>query len=341
MSREEKLSAGKGRPGRATLKDVARRADVSVQTVSNVVNDTGRLSAATRERVLDAIKALGYQAHAGAASLRSGRANRFAYPLPSNEPSNENTILLEFLQHLVVAADRRHQQVLVVRPDRDDVRAIDDVIGGGSIDAVVLSAIVERDPRVAHLRRTGIPFACFGRTDPRMPQAWVDIDNRAGVRGVTASLVALGHTRVDFLGYESTRRWDLEREAGYRDAMTEAGLRPRITRVGERGERRALATLLGRRARPTAVVTGSDVLGAGCYTAAHAKGMRIGADLAVTGFDGSAVSRLLVPSLTTVAMPLASIADRIVARILGEVPNNVGEVLETEVITGDSTGPLG
>ncbi len=326
--------------GRATLRDVAARAGVSPQTVSNVVNGTGRLSEPTRRRVLAAIDHLGYRSHGAAASLRSGRADRIAYPLPVGEPAEDNTVLLEFLQHLVVAADRRRQQLLVIRPERDAVRAIEEVVRSGTIDSVVLTALVEDDPRVRRLHRTKVPFACFGRTDPGRPQSWVDIDNRAGVRSVTELLLGNGHRRIAFLGYATDRRWDAEREAGYRDAMGSARLRPRVVHVGPAGPQRPLGNLLRGDTRPTAIVAGSDVLAAACYAGARARGLRIGDDLAVTGFDGTAVARLLTPSLTTVAMPLPAIAERIVARLLGEVTTDEGEVLDTELVIGESSGPV-
>lgn len=326
---------------RTTLKDVARLAGVSVQTVSNALNGTGRLSAGTRERVLGAVGQLGYETHTGAASLRSGRANRLAYPLPTGEPQGENPILPDFLNDLATAAAKRRQQILVLGQGGDDLRALDTVVGSGSVDAVVLSAIVAGDRRVAHLHRTGVPFCCFGRTDPDMPQAWVDIDNRAALHEITGLLLAGGHRTVAFLGYRSQRPWNLEREAGYMDAMRAAGRRPRIVRVADKDVGRDITRLLTGPRRPTAVVTGSDVLAARCYTAARQAGLGIGDDLAVTGFDGSALSWLLSPKLTTVALPLPDIAERIVSRLLGELPNDAGDVLPTRLLIGDSTGAIG
>jgi DNA-binding LacI/PurR family transcriptional regulator len=324
---------------RPTLRDVARRANVSPQTVSNALNGTGRLSPATRERVLAVVAELGYRSHGAAASLRSGRVNRIVYPLPAGESRDANTLLLEFLDHLVLAADRRRRQVLLVRPDRDEVQALDEALATRSADAVILSAVASGDRRVAHLSKLAIPFACFGRTDRGLPQAWVDVDNRGGVQDVTCALLAAGHRRIAFVGYDPSRRWNAEREAGYRSAMRAAGLRPRVV-PARSGAGEVLMRLLDGRSRPTAVVTGSDVLAAECYRAAFRAGLQIGADLSVTGFDGTAVSRLLVPSLTTVAIPLEQIADRLVGRLTGEAANDEGEVLSPRVVVGDSTGPL-
>ena len=100
-----------------------------------------------------------------------------------------------------------------------------------------------------------------------------------------------------------------------------------------------VAALLRPRDRPTAVIAGSDVLAAACYAAASRAGLRIGVDLAVTGFDGGTIGRILTPALTTVAMPLAEVADRLVDRIVSEVSgvsNDRGEVLATTLIWGES-----
>ena len=91
--------------------------------------------------------------------------------------------------------------------------------------------------------------------------------------------------------------------------------------------------------RPTAVVTGSDVLAAACYSAASRAGLRIGADLAVTGFDGSVISRMLTPALTTVAIPLRDLASHLLDRALAEVAgtgSGRGEFLDTILIKGES-----
>ena len=281
-----------GPPGsvrRATIDDVARAAGVSRQTVSNVVRSRGRLAATTRDRVVAAIEDLGYKPHAGAASLRSGRTYRIAYPIPDNEFLPDNVIMLEFLQFMVAAARARDQQVLVTSSG-SDLAAIDELVWTRSVDGFVLASVTEDDPRIAFLAARQIPFACFGRVAPPLPQSWVDIDNRAAVHSVTQHVLAHGHTRISYLGYAPQGPWDDERETGYRDAVTAAGL-------------------------------------------------RIGADLAVTGFDGSVISRMLTPALTTVAIPLRDLASHLIDRALAEVTGTAsgqGEFLDTVLIEGDS-----
>ena len=333
------------RPGQArrtTIDDVARAAGVSRQTVSNVVRDRGRLGPATRDRVLAAIEQLGYEPHAAAASLRSGRTYRIAYPIPDAELRPDNAVMLEFLQFLVTAARQRKHQVLVTGSHGSPLAAIGDLVRTKSVDGFVLAGVTEGDPRVQFLAERQVPFACFGRTGPAMPQYWVDIDNRAAVRNVTAHVLARGHTRVVYFGYVPQGRWDLEREAGYHDTMTAAGLRSAVvhTALDSAAAKAAAATLLGSSDRPTAVIAGSDVLAAACYAAATRAQLRIGADLAVTGFDGSAISRVLAPELTTAAMPLAEIAARLIDRIIHQVagvPHDRGEVLDTSLVLGESS----
>jgi DNA-binding LacI/PurR family transcriptional regulator len=320
---------------RATIDDVARAAGVSRQTVSNVVRGRGRLASATRDRVVAAIEQLGYKPHTGAASLRSGRTYRIAYPIPDAELHPGNVIMLEFLQFLVAAARERTGSY------GNGLAAIEELVWTKSVDGFVLATMADDDPRVAFLAERQVPFACFGRTNRAMPQYWVDIDNCAAVRDVTARVLARGHTSVTYLGYLPQGEWDVERETGYQEAMTAAGLPVTVARTGMSAAEveAAVADLLAPPDRPTAVVAGSDVLAAACYARATRTGLRIGADLAITGFDGSTVGRILTPALTTVAMPLAEVADRLVDRIVkavSGVSQECGEVLATTVIWGES-----
>jgi DNA-binding LacI/PurR family transcriptional regulator len=325
---------------RATIEDVARAAGVSRQTVSNVVRDRGRLAGPTRQRVLAAIERLGYEPHTGAASLRSGRTYRIAYPVPDVELRPDNAIMLEFLQCLVGAARARKHQVLVTGSQGPET--IGDLLRTRSVDGFVLATMVDDDPRVRLLAEHRVPFACFGRVDPPLPQHWIDIDNRHSVRDVSAHVLAHGHADVAYLGYQPQGRWDDEREAGYRDAMAAAGRPATVVRTGLAPDEvtATVARLLAD--RPTAVVAGSDLLAAACYGAANRVGLQVGTDLAVTGFDGSAISRVLAPALTTVAMPLADIADRLVDRVLRQVAGTApadGEILPTRLVHGGSVTP--
>jgi DNA-binding LacI/PurR family transcriptional regulator len=146
---------------------------------------------------------------------------------------------------------------------------------------------------------------------------------------------------VAFLGYAPQGRWDVEREGGYQDALTAADL-PTIAATPEPdgpAVQHAIDALLDGNRPPTAIVTGSDVLAAAVYAAAAARGIQIGTDLAVTGFDGSLIGRMLTPALTTLAIPTGDIAQRLVDRVLRELEepsDEPGELIMPELVVGAS-----
>ena len=219
-------------PGRnATIQDVAAAAGVGRQTVSNVLNDSGRVGPEARARVLDAIAALDYQPHHGARSLRSQRTHQVAYVMPRIQLEPWNLIMQQFIQALAAAAARRRYGVLIVVPNEDPRAEIRRLIGSRSVDAFVLTEIQPDDQRVALLAEAGVPFACFGRTSAALPQRWVDIDNRQATAMTVEHVVAGGRTEIAYVGYRSDSSWDTGRLAGFRDGLTASGIAPAAAEV--------------------------------------------------------------------------------------------------------------
>ena len=327
---------------------MARAAAVSRQTVSNVLNGSGRVGDAARARVLEAVAALGYHPNQGARSLRSRRTWQIAYVLPRVQLFPGNYIMQEFLQSLAAASARRGYSMVIVVPDgdpRDDIRRL---IASQSVDAFVLSELQPDDPRVVLLGETGMPFACFGRTSPALPQLWVDIDNRAAAAAAVEHVLASGFGRIAFLGYRSANHWDAERAAGFKAGLAACGIpadQADMVFVDDASARRKVRSLLspGRSGvRLDAIVTSSDRLAAVVYSVAAELRLRIGQDLAVTGFDGSVAASMMHPRLTSVAIPVDDIARRVVARALRQVDHGPdqqpGEVVPANLRLGESTG---
>jgi DNA-binding LacI/PurR family transcriptional regulator len=203
---------------------VARAAAVSRQTVSNVLNGSGRVGDAARARVLAAVEALGYYPHHGARSLRSRRTRQVAYVMPRLQLLPGNYLMQQFLQSLAAACTRRNNSLVVVVPEGDPGDEMRRLIASRSVDAFLLSELQPDDPRVRLLTETGMPFACFGRTGPALPQNWVDIDNRGAVAAAVEHVLARGFGRLAFAGYRTPNSWDTERAAGFRDGLAAAGI---------------------------------------------------------------------------------------------------------------------
>ena len=357
--------SGQARPdaaGQVTIQDVARAAGVGRQTVSNVLNGSGRVGEATKVRVLEAVAALGFHPHHGARSLRSRRTRQLAYVMPHIQLLPGNYIMQQFLQELAAASARRSHSVMVVVPEGDPREEMRRLIASRTVDAFLLSDLQPGDPRVVLLAEAGMPFACFGRVGPGLPQHWVDIDNHEAVVGAVEHVLARGFGRVAFAGYRTANHWDHERVAGFRAGMARHGVPGEeagvllVDEADEAGARRKIRSLLtgtyrggppGVRpaVRPDAIVTGSDRLAAVVYGVAAELRLRIGRDLGVTGFDGSVAAGLLHPRLTSVTIPVEDIARRVIARALRQLDHgpdgSPGEVVPTALRLGESTAGSG
>jgi DNA-binding LacI/PurR family transcriptional regulator len=299
---------------------------------------------------MDAIEQLGYQPDSSARSLRTGERRAIGYLTPADDPFDPNPLMGGFLEALVDAAGTEGFRVLLFRPApgaRDARAVLDEVIAARQVDGFVLSDVLEGDARVEHVARAGVPFVTFGRLSP----SWVDVDNAAAVEAVVEHLAGLGHRRLVYLGSETELPWMRERRAGFRRAA--AATATATTAAGVEGveaiaplDDPAGAVAVAREALavgPTAIVAESDSLALAAYEAARSEGLTVGVDVAVTGFGDAPVARVLHPGLTSVRLPLRTIAGeivrRLVAQVRGEAVAEQGLSLDAELVVRESSGP--
>lgn len=333
-----------------TIEDVARAAGVSRQTVSNALNAPHRLRAATLARVTAAIDELGYQPDQSARSLRTGTRKVIGYPAPADNPADPNPLMGGFLQALVSAADAVGHRVLLFRSDpsqgsRTVARAFHSLIAARQLDGFVLSDVVHDDPRVDVLAEAGFPFAAFGRTAPGRPQNWVDIDSAAATADLVRLLLDQGHRRICYLNSAASLPWLADRRAGFLQAATAApdgGFEVSVPDDDPAALSRAVQRLLGGPDRPTALLCSSDWLAVTAYQAVRAAGLAVGTDVAVTGFNDIPLCTLLQPALTSVRLPLATIAHALVDRLVTTVENpeaapTTGLLLPADLVVRAST----
>jgi DNA-binding LacI/PurR family transcriptional regulator len=333
---------------RITIEDVAREAEVSIATVSRVLNGrAGQMTDATRGRVEAVIERLGYVPDSAARSLKTRRSRLVGVALADIAHLYWSTVLAG-----IEAACLARGYGVVISSAGNDAAAQRDAIHRfvrQRIDGLLLNPTSPDPAAVASWAALDCPVIMLDRTFPELPYPLVASDGHAGARLAIEHLVALGHRDIAFVGWEiaglGNRR---ERLEGCRDALISAGLpiddrRIRFARESwDDGVDQTKALFAGDD-RPTAIFSATMELNLQVLAALKQLGARVPADVSVVGFDAAPWDELLDPPLTTVAAPARDIG-RLAANLLLDA-TDAGVPLERrehriqpELIVRDSTG---
>ena len=315
-----------------TLADVAERAGVSRQTVSNAVNNPDLLRTDTLARVQEAILDLGYVPNRAARNLRTRASHLIGLRMNPAQEFTANAAMDRFVHSLVETSREAGYHVLLFAGDPSDpIAGYEDLLRSTAVDAFVVTDTYLGNPQAAWLRDQRAPFVAFGRPwdDPGATHPWVDVDSAAGTDIATTHLLGKGHQRVAWIGWRKDSWIGEDRRAGWsralkRHGLSTTGMASRVDDTIHSG-REASAVLLDE-AQPSAFVCASDTLAMGVLHTLADRGLAPGRDIAVVGFDDSQVAQVVQPGLTSVRQPLELAAVEIVKALEGllAAPPQVG-----------------
>ena len=330
-----------------TLHDVAARANVSTATVSRCINLPDQVSESTREKVMAAIRDLGYSPNFGARAMAARRTNTIGAIIPTMENAIFARGLQAFQEEL-----REHGFTMLVasssyQPELEEEQ-IRSLVARGA-DALLLIGH-ERDPEIYRfLEAQQVPILVAWAYSPEVNRASVGFDNRSSMNNLAKEVLARGHTNLALISAPFTMNDRAGgRLEGIRDAMKDAGLDPEdlkvvITPYGIENGAVAFETLMKADDRPTAVFCGNDVLAVGALRRAREMGIRVPEDVSVTGFDDIELAQVVYPPLATVHVPHREMG-RQAARALVDMVHgatSIGSVdLSAEVCLRESLGDV-
>lgn len=332
---------------RPSLKDVAKQAGVSYQTVSKVLNGQIRVSPDTQARIYRAVEELGYYPNLLARRLRRARSHTLGFVILPPPQGISDPFFNELVAAMIEAAAQRHYDLLVsvCASLEEEIHTLAKLVGSGRVDGIILDSVRVNDPRIRFLLEKQIPFVAFGRTDLDQPYPFVDVDGQQAVHRLTRHLLERGHRRIAFVGPSLEYFYVRDRFNGYLTALREAGLEPLPEWVcldyeREEGGYQAMETLLALPEPPTAVVAATDRIAIGIMRRAYAAGRVVGQDLAVTGFDDLPISAFLHPPLTTARQPIREIGVALVTMLVAQIESGriipEGRLFEAELVFRES-----
>jgi LacI family transcriptional regulator len=296
----------------ATIKEVAQEARVSIGTVSNVITGSVPVGPKRQERVLAAIRKLGYHPDHVARSLKLRRTKMLGMVISDIT----NPFFSQMVRGAEDAALERNYLILTFNTDDrvDREKQVLSVLRSRRVDGILLVVApgVECPTHIAETLRRGTPIVCLDRVPPGIKVDSVSVDNAAASRECVRHLLALGHTRIGIITGSLVLQTAQQRLQGYKEALAEARVtvRPEWIREGdfhtESGYRRGRELLMGRD-RPTALFISNSLMAIGVLKALGELGLSCPHDVALATFDDLPLTEVFKPHLTAVAQPAYAI----------------------------------
>jgi LacI family transcriptional regulator len=332
------------------IKALAKELGISTSTVSRALNGYQDVNEATRKRVEEAAKELGYRANAGARRLVRGSTEAVGIVYSA---AVENLGNPQFLDMAGGLSERLHAEhfdlMLAVASAEQDLDIYDRLFRGGRVDAVVLPNTRVNDVRVNYLLEKGYPFLAYGRTGNCSGYSWFDFDNDAGSQLAVRHLAALGHRSIAYVHSPLELNFALQRYRGFQTALLEAGLGfdpgwlagPAVDR---RSGREAVQGLMALSAPPTAIVVDNNLGGIGVMRGLMDLGLVLGKDMSVVVHGVIPADSLLAglePTMVTqpTAHQTGETMAEMVLQVLREPESGPFQLLrQPELVIGQTTG---
>lgn len=331
----------------ATIRDVARAADVSVATVSRILNNKPDVSEETRQKVLDVINELGYARSMQWKQITSGKTRVVTLHYPYKLAAS-NQLSLHFITGATTACEEHNYSLHLVTQSLDE-NSLLDFYRTNQCDGMILMEIRMDDWRVKLLHQHNLPFVMIGRCENNDRVSFVDFDFESAVTVAVDHLIDLGHQNIGFLsvipGPEQNRYGPTIRAAeGYGKVCAQYNI-PRLYCEADSGlenVKSATLNLLEMHPEITALVTVFDAAVAGIYSAIKSLGRRIPDDISVVGLADEQGAELTSPSLTALQFPALSMgydAAKIMINELEKNPERSKQILVgPKLVIRSSTG---
>ena len=287
----------------ATIYEVSKLAGVSLATVSRVMNNSGKVTPKTREKVLSAISELGYRPNSMAQSLASRRSNSVGILIPELHGPFFGVMLSSVEAELHDAGKR----VIITAGHSDEAREMDciEFLLSSSCDALILHVYSVPHDYLIELNKGPVPIILLNSHIPEMADNCINLDNEHGGYVATRSLLEHGHRDLAYISGPSWKIDSFKRLAGHKRALREFGLEvdERLIVEGDFEEasgREAMQKLLDMDIPFTGLVCANDEMAAGAMDTAREQGLEVPDDMSVVGYDDVFFTNYLRPKLSSI-----------------------------------------
>jgi LacI family transcriptional regulator len=329
----------------ATIKDVSRMANVSISTVSRVINSTAQVAPEKKVAVLAAMKELNFRPNSFAQALVSKRSNCVGVLVGD---LCGGPFFAQMMRGIETVVDRADKFTIVMSGNHDEVRerhAIQALLQR-QCDALILHSKALPDDELSELAAGSTPVVFINRQVPGAEDRCVWLDNQAGITTACQHLLDAGHRQIAFVTSDDEEFVDgQQRMAGYTHALQRAGIAVNPALIGrafadENGGYVAMTALLARDVPFSAVLGFNDAMVAGAISCLLERGYKIPQQVSVVGFDDIPYARYIYPKLTTVRYPIEAMGGRaaeLALRLLDHKPAE-GLILkfEAELVARES-----
>ncbi|MES2072301.1 MAG: substrate-binding domain-containing protein [Pseudomonadota bacterium] len=330
------------------LKNLAETLGMSKTTVSRALNGYPEVGAKTREKVLAAARAVGYEANPMARSLAVGRTNVFGLIYPLLPADLGDPMFLGVVGGMAEALEARKMNLMIAPVSAvNELPSYEQMVRGRRVDALIVSRTLVHDERIAYLAKSGFPFIAHGRTELDQPYAWFDYDNEAGISLAVQRLLALGHQRISLISAPLELNFARQRMDSFVATMAAAGqvVDPRYLidqALDRRSGYQAVQRLLNCSPRPTAIIVDNHLSGVGAIRALLDAGIDIGGDISVIVW-GRVEDTLMGYKVTTIDQPHpkeagAKISEMLLALLDGTPPTELQVLWQPALLEGVTTG---
>jgi LacI family transcriptional regulator len=305
-----------------TIREVAKQANVSVATVSHVINGTRFVEPETKARVTNAIKTLGYRPNLLARSLRRQETHTIGLIVPDNA----NPFFADFARVVEDAGFAEGYSVILCNSDRSETKEerYIDVLLSKRVDGLIFISSTDRLDLLQHVRDAGVPVVVVDRDPGDLSVSQVLVSNEQGGYLAGQYLASLGHRRIGCIGGSSRSNPSWGRVTGFARALAEAGidLAPEAIVQGDfryaSGEA-AMRELLDRDLGLTAVFAANDLMAIGALITLRRAGLHVPDDVSLIGFDNILQGATMIPALTTIEQPVNELGQASVRLLLDQI----------------------
>lgn len=329
---------------RATIEDVARLAGVSRQTVSRAMNDKSEISPETKERVMQAIRQLGYQPNRLAQGMVTQRTKTVGLVMPDIT----NLFFPEVARGVQDAARQHDYNVLLCNTDdnpQEELKMLDSLVAH-QVDGIILISSIADAVDLNRFADSFSPLVILNRVIEHAHVNCVMVDNVRGGFLATEHLISLGRQKIGMIANQTYKHSQTRRVQGYREALLHNGLTLDDSLVVGtvptlQGGYKAMRQLFGQDGDVTAVFAYNDLIGLGAIRACRDLGKQVPGDIAIIGFDDIGMAAMSTPSLSSIRVDKYAMGEQAMLRLLAMLDNPQVSFdtihLDVELIVREST----